>query len=72
MIIIGAKYTHKEKGGEYIVKYQAICKDRDIAVVIYSDSQFNLYTRSTQEFQARFTPAQKLPLHKETQKVVVK
>lgn len=72
MIVIGAKYTHKEKGGEYIVKYPAICKDRDITVVIYSDSQGNIYTRSTQEFQARFTPAQKLPLHKETQKVVVK
>lgn len=54
MIVIGAKYTHKEKGGEYVVKYPAICKDRDIAVVIYSDSQGNIYTRSVSEFKARF------------------
>lgn len=64
MIVIGEKYTHKEKGGEYIVKHQAICKDRDIAVVIYSDSQGNLYTRSANEFKARFKQVKNIVLFK--------
>ena len=57
--IIASKYIHKKSGNVYRVRNYAICKDRDIAVVIYSDLQGNLYTRSEKDFKATFTPAQK-------------
>lgn len=56
---IESKYIHKKSGNVYRVRNYAICKDRDIAVVIYSDLQGNLYTRSEKDFKATFTPAQK-------------
>lgn len=52
-------YRHKKSGNVYRVRNYAICKDRDIEVVIYSDLQGNLYTRSEKNFKAKFTPAQK-------------
>lgn len=59
--MIAARYIHKKSGNVYRVRNYAICKDRDIEVVIYSDLQGNLYTRSEKNFKAAFTPAQKEP-----------
>ena len=65
--IIASKYIHKESGNVYRVRNYTTCKDRDISVVIYSDLQGNLYTRSEKDFKAKFTLAQKLPQNKEAQ-----
>ena len=54
ILIIGAQYVDKNNGKIYTLKDSATCKERDIQVVVYSDSKGNLYTLSVSEFKARF------------------
>lgn len=48
------KYKHKKSGGIYTLKAYATCKDRDIPVVVYSDSEGNIYTRTRKDFFNKF------------------
>ena len=52
--IIASKYIHKKSGNVYRVRNYAICKDRDVEVVIYTDSEGKCYTREKSEFLEKF------------------
>lgn len=39
----------------YRVRHYAICKDRDVEVVIYTDNEGKYYTREKGEFLEKFT-----------------
>lgn len=47
-------YIHKKSGNVYKVIKYGICKDRDVEVVIYTDSQGKYYTREKGEFLKKF------------------
>ena len=53
--IIASKYIHKKSGKVYRVRNFAICKDRDVEVVIYTDNEGKYYTREKGEFLEKFT-----------------
>ncbi|STP13339.1 hypothetical protein [Helicobacter cinaedi] len=52
--IIASKYIHKKSGNVYRVRNCAICKDRDVEVVIYTDNKGKCYTREKSEFLEKF------------------
>lgn len=53
-VIINAEYRHNKTKNVYVVKGIAECKDRDITVVLYQDSNKKFYTRSVDEFLEKF------------------
>lgn len=52
-------YIHKKSGNVYKVIKYGICKDRDVEVVIYADSQGKYYTREKGEFLKKFVKKEK-------------
>lgn len=57
--IIASKYIHKKSGNVYKVIKYGICKDRDVEVVIYTDSQGKYCTREKGEFLKKFAKKEK-------------
>lgn len=53
-IIVNAEYRCTKTKNVYIVKGVATCKDRDIVVVLYQDSNKRFYTRGVDEFLQKF------------------
>ena len=52
-------YIHKKSGNVYRVIKYGICKDRDVEVVIYTDSQGKYYTREKGNFLEKFAKKEK-------------